>query len=150
MREASPSPHRPQQTAWGEKYFVLFKASSSALQLVNLPTLCWYAAFFFSFFFWKSVMQKVGNAHPHSVLRPFAANLLWQGPVMPGLLLPRKRSRNNKMTGKTLADQSRETMKKLGLINLMSACFNSHRSIYFSNMWSTFQQRHISRHVYYI
>lgn len=150
MREASPSPHRPQQTAWGEKYFVLFKASSSALQLVNLPTLCWYAAFFFIFFFWKSVMQKVGNAHPHSVLRPFAANLLWQGPVMPGLLLPRKRSRNNKMTGKTLADQSRETMKKLGLINLMSACFNSHRSIYFSNMWSTFRQRHISRHVYYI
>lgn len=150
MREASPSPHRPQQTAWGEKYFLLFKASSSALQLVNLPTLCWYAAFFFFFFFWKSVMQKVGNAHPHSVLRPFAANLLWQGPVMPGLLLPRKRSRNNKMTGKTLADQSRETMKKLGLINLMSACFNSHRSIYFSNMWSTFRQRHISRHVYYI
>lgn len=133
---------------------MLFKASSSALQLVNLPHALLVCSLFFIFIFFfflgKSVMQKVGNAHPHSVLRPFAANLLWQGPVMPGLLLPRKRSRNNKMTGKTLADQSRETMKKLGLINLMSACFNSHRSIYFSNMWSTFRQRHISRHVYYI
>lgn len=76
-------------------------------------------------------MQKVGNAHSHSVLCLFAANLVWQGVVMPGLLLPRKKSRNNKMTGKMLVDQSRETMKKLGLINLMSACFNSHRSIYF-------------------
>lgn len=76
-------------------------------------------------------MQKVGNANSHPALRLFAANLVWQGPVLSGLLLPRKESRNKKMTGKILADQSREATKKLGLINLMSACFNSHRSIYF-------------------
>lgn len=41
----------------------------------------------------------------------FAANLAWQGLALPGLLLPCGKSWNKKMTGKTLADQSREAMK---------------------------------------
>lgn len=49
--------------------------------------------------FSQNTYAKGGKHSLCSALRPFAANLVWQGRVLPGLLLPWKESENKEMTG---------------------------------------------------
>lgn len=50
--------------------------------------------------FSQNTYAKGGKHSLRSALRPFAANLVWQGRVLPGLLLPWKESENKEMTGR--------------------------------------------------